>query len=86
MRDIRVSRDMYMYSMGLIEHLHDSMDMNMVTALVYMASHAFMLFDLQKGAKIALMLILIAEATCEACDAKHTEVLPFFLRVTRYAR
>ena len=65
---VEVSEQLYYCGMDLVTELHDTVDMNMVSALLYMASCASLLFPRERATKLALSYLSIAEVICEMCE------------------
>ena len=66
--------EIYKQCMKQVESLHDCVDVNLIPALIYMASFALLIFEPHQGAKLALNYIMVGEATCLALNATNTEV------------
>lgn len=74
-RDSWYAKELYLHCMELLGEIHDSCDMNMVSALInIMVGQSIFMFPPPKSVNLALSYLSIAEATCEALGTTDSEV------------
>ena len=69
-----MGKDIFLYCMKLMEILHDSMDLNIVAALMHLASNALLFLELEQAVSVAISYLLVGESTLEAKNATNSEV------------